>query len=59
MTRALDCDIRRTGKQTPSHQAHFDALTFCKNFDEMILELGMEFKHQQELIQTVPGFKNP
>lgn len=61
MTRALDCDLsEEQANKLRVIKAHFDALTFCKNnLDEMILELGMEFKHQQELIQTVPGFKNP
>lgn len=61
MTRALDCDLsEEQANKLRVIKAHFDALTFCKNnLDEMILELGKEFKHQQELIQTVPGFKNP
>lgn len=41
-------------------KAHYDAITLCKNdLEEMITELGKEYAHQQELIQSVPGFKNP
>ena len=41
-------------------KAHYDAITLCKNdLEEMITELGKEYAHQQELIQTVPGFRNP
>lgn len=41
-------------------KAHYDAITLCKNdLEEMITELGKEYPHQQELIQSVPGFKNP
>jgi transposase len=41
-------------------KAHYDALTLCKNnLEGLIIELGEEFKSHQELIQTVPGFKNP
>lgn len=40
-------------------KAHYDAITLCKNdLEEMITELGEEYEHQQELIQSVPGFKN-
>lgn len=40
-------------------KAHYDAITLCKNdLEEMIIDLGKEYAHQQELIQTVPGFKN-
>lgn len=41
-------------------KAHYDAITLCKNdLEVMITELGKEYAHQQELIQTVPGLKNP
>lgn len=39
-------------------KAHYNAITLCKNdLEEMITELGKEYAHQQELIQTVPGLK--
>lgn len=41
-------------------KAHYDAITSCKNdLEEMITKLDKEYAHQQALIQTVPGFKNP
>jgi len=47
MTRALDCDLsEEQANKLRVIKAHFDALTFCKNnLDEMIIELGKEFKH--------------
>lgn len=40
-------------------KAHYDAITFCKNdLQKLITNLGKEFEHERQLIQTVPGFQN-
>ncbi|MDV5972525.1 UNVERIFIED_CONTAM: transposase [Streptococcus canis] len=37
---------------------HYDALTICKeDLEQMIRELGGEYRQEVELIQTVLGFK--
>ncbi|OTO05330.1 hypothetical protein A5883_002322 [Enterococcus sp. 5B3_DIV0040] len=40
-------------------KAHYDEITLCKyDLEEMITEIDKEYKNQQELIQTILGFKN-
>ncbi|WDA67291.1 IS110 family transposase [Lactococcus lactis] len=61
LTLATDCDITtEQANKLRVIKAHFDALTFCKNsLEQLIQELGQEYEAQQKLVQTVPGFKNP
>ena len=61
LTDSMDGDITlEQANKLRVIKAHFDAVTFCQNnLDQMIKELGNEFKNQRKLIQTVPGFKNP
>jgi transposase len=61
LERSIECNVtNEQANKLRVIKAHFDAITFCKeNLEVFIEEIGKEFKEEQELIQTVPGFSSP
>ncbi|MEY8735680.1 IS110 family transposase [Lactobacillus sp. AN1001] len=61
LTNSMDGDISpEQANKLRIIKSHYDAVTFCQNnLAQMIKELGTEYKKQRQLIQSVPGFKNP